>query len=235
MTQDETLSPSENLTGDELSQESGNTVTEPPKDTTNNQVDLDGANNWQHALQLKQERIKALEAAQAEKDRKIRSYEESDKKKRLGEMDEVERLKLVYAEKEEEVAKLKLERVVDRATAGKEIPASVLEILKETPWVFPAIKNELRFGESTWEETVDAVTRNIDSVVESLTVKADKTLQEQPRRVDSERSAGDTVVKNRPLTRAEYDAIMASDVLYDRNKDRIDEYIASHGGVLPNE
>ena len=231
MTQDETLKSSNDLTVPEEGElENSNGSTEPSEDNKDQSLP-DGSKNWQHALQVKQERIKQLEA-------KVKANEEYEKQKKLADMDEVERLKLNLQEEQDKRASLELKLIIEDAVKGKNIPVAVLDVLKDTPWVFPAIKRNIVLGDTSADEMIDAVRDNINEVVETLEVKGESTPVEQrvSRKVDSERSSEGVVIKDRPLTLAEYKAIMeGSDELYLKNKARIADFIKQNGGVLPKE
>ena len=222
MIQDETLKADEDLTVTNSEQENLKGSTEPSEEDANGI--LDGAKNFQHALQRKQERIKELE-------RELRIKSEAEKQKKLADMDETERWKLTAEEEQNKRAQLEIKLIVERAIKGKSISEPVLAVLRETPWVFPAIKRELTIGESSWDETIDAVERNIDSVVGSLESQSTETPME-PKRVDSERSGNNTTItKNRTFTLREVEEM--DDATYAKNKEMIFKSLKENGGRLP--
>lgn len=232
---DETSSPDENLTEDKVLQESEGGSTEPSGENEKDQLP-EGAKNFQHALQMKQEALNAEKAERAKLAEEVRKYKDADKARSLENMSETDKWKALAESNSEELAKVRLERIVDDATRGKNIPQGVLDVLKETPWVFPAIKKELDLGNVSWDQTVDAVKRNIGIVVDSIS--QDTKTPEEPRKVDSERASdGPVITGNRPIrNRAEYDAIMNDNdpETYFKNKSRIGDYMKAHGGILPD-
>lgn len=226
MNQDETSRPDLDLTGTTSTQESLNGSADPLGETAKD-LESENAKNFQHALQIKQEKIKALEA-------KLREREEEEKEKKLAGMDEAERYRMSYEEEAQKRAKLELKYVISEATQGKSIPTGALEVLKEAPWEFPAIKQELS-SEPTWDEIIDAVRRNIDLVADSLEIKGVSTvpLQEtEPRKIDPERSGPTTISKERPLTREEIQELAKDPKRWEREKGRVLEQLARSGGVL---
>lgn len=229
MTQNETSSPQVDLTGQQ-SQESQPGSVEPEKSS----VLPEDSNNWQHALQKKQELIQAKEKELEEIRALLKEKEAAEKQKRLAEMSEAERYREVAEEEARRRGELELKFVVAEALVGKKLPSAIEELIRETPWAIPAVKREL--GEDfTWDEAVEAVREHLPAYIESLVVSdSNPTLEEQPRKVDSERSIGDAgFTTGHIYTQAEVAEISKDPKEWEKHREAVLKQMQKMGGVLP--
>lgn len=229
MTQNETSSPQVDLTGQQ-SQESQLGSVEPEKGS----VLPEEANNWQHALQKKQELIQAKEKELEEIRALLKEKEAAEKQKRLAEMSEAERYREVAEEEARRRGELELKFVVAEALVGKKLPSAIEELIRETPWAIPAVKREL--GEDfTWDEAVEAVRKHLPDYLESLVVSSpDPITEEQPRKVDSERSMDNAGYSTgHTYTQQEVEKISKDPKEWEKHRESIMKQIARDGGALP--
>lgn len=228
MTQNETSSPVVDLTGQQ-SQESQPGSAEPEKDS----VLPEDSTNWQHALQKKQELIQAKEKELEEMRAKLKARDEAEKSKRLAEMSEAERYKEIAEEEAKRRGELELKFVVAEALNGKDIPAAFVEMIKETPWAIPPVKRQLG-DDFTWDEAVDAVREYLPGYIESLVVTSPEPKEEQPKRVDSERSMGDAGFSTGHIyTQSEVDKLSKDPKEWEKHREAIMRQISKMGGALP--
>lgn len=229
MTQNETSSPQVDLTGQQ-SQESQPGSVEPEKSS----VLPEDSNNWQHALQKKQELIQAKERELEDMRKRLKDKEDAEKQRRLAEMSEAERYKTMAEEETRRRGELELRFVVAETLNGKNVPQALVELIKETPWAIPPVKKVL--GEDfTWDEAVDAVREHLPAYIESLVVSDSKpTLEEQPRKVDSERSIGDAgFTTGHIYTQAEVAEISKDPKEWEKHREAVLKQMQKMGGVLP--
>jgi len=226
MTQVETLKSDENLTAVKDGQESAKGSTEPTEDTL-----LDGAKNWQHALQIKQERLKEEREARELAEARLKEIEDAEKQRTLDNLSESDKWKVIAKEEEKKRGALELKQVVKDTLYDKKLPQPIVDLLTETPWAIPQVAREL--GDNfTWDEAIASVKRHLPSYVESLVV-GEIPSEEPLKKVDSERSVDTTIIKDHIYTRAEVEALGKDPVAYEKHRDAILRQMAKYGGRLP--
>lgn len=228
MTQVETSSPDVNLTAGNTGQESSSGSTEPTEESAL----LDGAKNYQHALQKSAEKLKEERAAREAVEEKLREVEEAEKQKKLEGLSDTEKWKTIAQEEQEKRGELELKLIVQKAIAGKNLPQPIVELLTTTPWAVPEVYRETKDNFS-WDIVTASVSKHLPSYVESLVVE-DKPSEEEPlKRVDSERSVETTVFKNHIYTRSEVAEISKDSKEWEKHREAILAQAAKNGGQLP--
>ena len=225
MTQVETLRSDENLTAVNNGQESEKGLTEPTEDL------LDGAKNWQHALQIKQERLKEEREARELAEARLKEIEDAEKQRTMDNLSESDKWKVIAKEEEKKRGALELKLVVKDTLSGKKLPQPIVDLLTETPWAIPQVAREL--GDNfTWDEAIASVKRHLPSYVESLVV-GEIPSEESLKKVDSERSVDTTIIKDHIYTRSEVEAIGKDGPMWEKHREAILKQMNKYGGVLP--
>lgn len=227
MTNVETLSPDPSLTGATGTQESKEGSAEPTGESL-----LEGAKNWQHALQQKAEKLKQAEEARLQVEEELRLIKSKEKERELESLSETERYKRIAEENAQKAASLELKFFVREQLEGKNLPSYMVELITETPWAIPPVKREL--GDSfTWDEAISAVKRHLPNYIDSIAVKATTTTEEPVKMVDSERYASADVQLQHTYTQEEVKRIAADPKEWVKHKDKIFAQMAKYGGSLP--
>ena len=226
MINSETLSPEQTLTVDQTVKQESNVGSSEPEGNDNL---LDGAKNFQHAIQRERERVKALEAQLKEK-------EEIERSKKLADMSELERYETLLKEREEELGRLKLGSFVRESVEGKELPKAIEQLLIKSPWAIPAVAEELG-SEFTWDQAIDSVKRHLPEYVDSLVVKKTPVNNSEeellPRRIDSERTVDSSVVREHLYTREEVAELAKNPIEYEKHRLKIMSQLQKFGGKFP--
>lgn len=228
MTQkNETSRPTNDLTEQQL-QESQSGSVEPIKDNVSEE------SNWQAALQKKVELIKQRESELEELKAKLKEREDAEKAKRLAEMSEADRYREIATEEARRRGELELKLVVSEVLHGKDLPPAIAELIKETPWALPPIRQELG-DDFTWDEAVDAVKRILPEYVDTLVVRSPtpEIVEEQPKKVDSERSIGTPASSGHIYTKSEVDALSKDPREWEKHRESVLKQLQRDGGVLP--
>lgn len=232
MTNIVTSSSEQDLTGSQTSQES----TEESIDTVGTDTDLpDGAKNVQHAIQLARERENEAKRKADELAQEVATLRRQEKQQKMAEMTEAERYKTLAEESEAKAARLEIGILVRDSIAGKDLPKPIADLLIKTPWAIPAVTEEIGDSPSSWEDIISSVKKHLPVYVDSLVVKSEKSLEEEPssRRIDSERSVDNVVTADHIYTEEEVKEISKDPVLYAKHRDRILKQMAKHSGSLP--
>lgn len=229
MTDVKTTGSDPNLTVDEeVKQESEVESTELTDDTSL----PEGSKNWQHAIQLAREREKAAKAELDEMRAKLDAAKAEEKSKKLAEMSEAERYKSIAEEEAQKRGKLEMRQLILEGLADRNVPKPLKDILLRAPWSIPAVEEELG-TEYTWDQAIASVKRHLPTYLESITVGEEapiKSSEEPVKRVDTERSAGSSVVKEHYYTKLEVDSMSPSE--YETHRDKILRQMAKNGGRL---
>ena len=226
----ETTGPDKDLTVDEVKQESTVESTEP----TDESGLPEGSKNWQHAIQLAREREKALKTELEDFKFKLEESKAEEKRKRLSEMSEAERYKSIAEEESQKRGKLEMRQLILEATAERNVPKALKDLLLRAPWSIPAVEEELG-TDYTWDQAIAAVKRHLPTYLDSIT--ADEETPSTPsdesvKRVDTERSTGAAVVKEHFYTREEIDAISKNPAEYEKHRDKILRQLAIQKGRM---
>ena len=229
MAEVETTGSHHNLTVDgNIEQESTTASTEPAEDTSL----PEGSKNFQHALQLSREREKALKTELNDYRSKLDKAAAEEKSRKLAEMSETERYRSIAEEESQKRSKLELRQFVMEATADMKVSRAIKELLLRAPWSIPAVEEELG-TEYSWDQVIVAVKRHLPTYLESITAE-DTNLstpsEETIKKVDTERSAGATVVKEHFYTKEEIDSLSKNPVEYEKHRDKILRQISAQGG-----
>lgn len=234
MTTVETSSQDDILTGASTTdtQESKATTSEPTEESKEKLPE--GTKNWQHALQQAREREKASEEAAAEARKKVKEYENREKERKLEGMSEAEKYKALAEEEAQKRTKLELQIFVNQTIAGRDVPAPIVELLTETPWVIPPVYKELG-DEFAWDDAIDAVKRYLPDYIDSLLVKGEVAPSEKEpiKRVDSERSYDVSAVSmGHVYTREEIARISADPKEWEKHREKILAQMSKSGGRI---
>jgi hypothetical protein len=227
VTQVETLSPDPSLTGGNTQENKGGSV-EPAKD----EVSLEDK-GFQAALQKKAELLKAKEAELEEAKRKIRGIEDQEKQRKLADMSEVDRYKSVAEDEARRRGEIEMKFIVAEALLGKNIPTSIAELIRESPWAIPPVKRELG-SDFTWDDAIESVRRHLPEYINSLVVDSPTKSEEEPqKKVDSERSVETYVSSGHVYTQREVAEISRDPKEYEKHRPAIMKQLEKNGGRLP--
>lgn len=231
MTNTETSSSQNGLTGDKNSQESTLESTEPVGQNTDLPT---GAKNVQHAIQLAREREAAAKAEAERLANENAELKRQKKAKDLAEMSETERYKSMAEESEARAARAELGMFVRDSIGGKQLPKPIQDLLVKTPWAIPAVVDEIGDSPQSWDEIISSVKKHLPVYVESLVVKTEQPLEEEPssKRVDSERTNDTVVVRNHIYTKEEVAQIAKDPKEWAKHDAAITKQIADNGGRL---
>ena len=225
MTDVETSSPNDNLTGTTSTQESQTGSTEP---TENKE-----SKNWQEALQKSREREKAKDDELEKARQRLNEYQAREREEKLADMTEAEKYKSIAEEESQKRAKLELKVFISETIAGKEISRPIADLLYESPWAIPPVRKELG-DDFTWDDAIASVRRHLPEYVESLLVSGQKPGSEEPlKRVDSERSVDTSGVSmSHVYTREEISRISADPKEWEKHRERVLSQLSKAGGVI---
>lgn len=199
MRTDETSRLDENLTDGNSVQESEQSRSAEPSP----QSELpEGAKNWQHALQMRQERIKELE-------RQNKEYARKEKEASLSDLTEAEKYKTLYEEQLAKNSEQELRNFVDSQIQGRNIPSVIRQHLLQAPWSIPGVSAELPNNFSV-EEAIPVIKKHLPAYLDAVAVssepttpKADNVTEPENTPSDANRPSGVPTVKNRVYTRAD--------------------------------
>jgi len=160
-----------------------------PEDESQEDTQTDGGNEESKGLSAKEDQEgvspkekKGFQRLVAKKDReilklqervgafntKLSDFEQKDRQRKLGEMDELTKWKTLANENAEKAAKAGLKNFVSTELAKRGLlNHPVADLIMDTPWAVPAIKSKLS-TEPTWDETIQAVESNLGPYLESL-------------------------------------------------------------------
>lgn len=195
----------------------------------------EGAKNWQHALQLAREREDKLRRDAEEAREQAKRLQEEKKQADLAKLSETDRYKAMATEEAEKRAQLELKLTVSEQLAGKNLPKPIVDLLTKSPWVIPAVQDELG-SEYTWDEVIDSVKRHLPRYVESLVVEtkpSEEPQNESSKKVDSERSVGDySYTPAHVYTLEEVNRIKNDPAEWEKHRVKILKQLQASGGRL---
>lgn len=234
MTEVETSRPESDLTGDNnVTQESVEGSTEPSSELTPEEK-----KQFQAALQKSQERAKAEQKQREELQAELDHIRKMQKEQELSKMSDSDKYRAIAEQALEDKSRTKIGLLISKATSGKNLSPAFVDMMTNAPWEIPSVKEDLP-SDYTWEDVENAVANNIDSYVDSLVMtnstasKEEPSMDENPKKVDSERAGGNTVVKKHVYTLQEISRIKQDPADWEKHREAILKQLSEYGGQLP--
>lgn len=226
----ETTGSDKDLTGVNNTQEGTVGSTEPADD----EGLPEGAKNYQHALQLSREREKVAKAEMEALRAKLDERSAEEKRQKLADMSETERFRSIAEEESQKRGKLEMRQFILEGLADKKVSKALKDLLLESPWSIPAVKEELG-STYTWDEAIASVKRHFPAYIESITASEDSqstSSEGSSRKVDTERSGTSSVVREHLYTQDEIDKISKDPVEYEKHRDKILRQLSTQKGRI---